>query len=69
MKLNNSVGLFDVPAPKTNQRYAVIPRDGRFLVCRRVFGSNDTYDVIDDCRTEAFATRRVEALNEGKVSA
>lgn len=63
MRLNNSVGLFEAPAPKTEKRYSVVPRDGRFLVCRKVWGSNDTHDVVDDCRTKAFAQMRADFLN------
>lgn len=58
-------GLFDAPTPKAPDRFIVVPRDGRFMVCRRLSGTNDTYDVVDDCRTEAFAKLRAEAMNAG----
>lgn len=68
MKFNNSVQMALVQAGVVSSaKYSVIPRDGRFLVCRRLTMTDNTFDVVDDCRSEGFAKRRAEALNNRLV--
>lgn len=53
--------------PPTTQ-FVVMPHEGRFLVAKRRPGSISEYIAVDDCRTEAFAEARAEALNAGVVA-
>lgn len=67
MKFNNGVQMALAQASVTKAKYSVIPRDGRFLICRRLTMTDSTFDVVDDCRTEGFANARAAALNDGLV--
>jgi hypothetical protein len=63
LKMNNSVGLFDVMVPASDKAYVVIPNEGRFVVARRTVATTHMFDVVDDCRTKAYADMRADFLN------
>lgn len=67
MKFNNGVQMALVEANASQGKCVVIPKDGRFLVCRHVAMTQQTFDIVDDCRTEGFANARAAALNTGSV--
>lgn len=49
--------------------FRVVMHQGRFKVVRKVAQVDNTYSVIEDCRTHAFAQQVCEAYNEGRLKA
>lgn len=68
--MNNGVKLVQAPLvfvdAKPEKKYQVFESNGRFLVGRGIFGTQ-SFDIVDDCRTERFALARCDALNNGVI--